>query len=213
MIIEYIAGILFGAIIGLASAVPVGPVGVICIQRTILKNRFAGLMTGFGATLADGIFAVIGAFSITVIIEFIKHQHIFFRIAGGIILIILAIISYKTKPKRHSAKEDGAITDIEHFLSGFLLTMTNPLTAVFFLFSFAAIGSRINVGSPVMASSLVVGTVIGALIWWLFLTYISDMFGHKIHETALNKIGKWFGIILFVFGVFILGNVLLSIIF
>jgi threonine/homoserine/homoserine lactone efflux protein len=103
MIIEYIAGILFGAIIGLASAVPVGPVGVICIQRTILKNRFAGLMTGFGATLADGIFAVIGAFSITVIIEFIKHQHIFFRIAGGIILIILAIISYKTKPKRHSA--------------------------------------------------------------------------------------------------------------
>ena len=213
MIIEYIAGIFFGALVGFASAVPVGPVGIICVQRTILKNRFAGLMTGFGATLSDAIFAVIGAFGITVIIEFIKHQHIFFRIVGGIILIILGIMSYKTKPKRHEAKEDGAITDIQHFMSGFLLTLTNPLTAVFFLFSFAAIGSKIHIDSSVMASSLVIGAIIGALIWWVFLTYIADMFGHKIHEHALNKISKWFGIIIIVFGIFILGNVLVTVVF
>lgn len=211
MIIEYIAGIFFGALVGFASAVPVGPVGIICIQRTILKNRFAGLMTGFGATLSDAIFAVIGAFSITVIIEFIKHQHIFFRIAGGIILIILGIMSYRSKPKRHSAKEDGAITDIQHFMSGFLLTLTNPLTAVFFLFSFAAIGSKVHIDSSAMASSLVIGTILGALTWWVFLTFVADMFGHKIHEQALTKIGKWFGIIIFIFGIFILGNVLLAI--
>ena len=211
MIIEYIAGIFFGALVGFASAVPVGPVGIICIQRTILKNRFAGLMTGFGATLSDTIFAVIGAFSITVIIEFIKHQHIFFRIAGGVILIILGIMSYRSKPKRHSAKEDGAITDIQHFMSGFLLTLTNPLTAVFFLFSFAAIGSKVHIDSSAMASSLVIGTLLGALTWWVFLTFVADMFGHRIHEQALTKIGKWFGIIILIFGVFILGNVLFAI--
>ena len=133
--IAYIGGLIFGILVGFASAVPVGPVGIICIQRTILKNRLAGLISGFGAALADGVFAVIGAFSITIIIDFIKHEHIFFRIAGGLILIGLGISSYRSNPNRHEAKEDTAITRIEHFMSGFILTITNPLTAIFFLVS------------------------------------------------------------------------------
>lgn len=204
--IPYILSLLFGALIGFASAVPVGPTGIICIQRTILKNRFAGLMTGFGAAMADGVFAVIGAFGITIIIDFIKEQNMFFRIVGALILIVLGILSYRSKPKPHTAKEDGALTDIQHFVSGFILTITNPLTAVFFLLSFASFGTKVQVDSSGIASTLVLGVIIGACAWWFLLTYIADMFGHKIHEGALNKVSKWFGIIILFFGLAILAN-------
>ncbi len=211
--IAYILSIIFGAVIGIASAVPVGPVGLVCIQRTILKNRRAGLITGFGAALADGVFAVIGAFGITIIIEFIKSNHMFFRIAGALILVGLGIASYRSKAKPHEAREDTAITRIEHFLSGFILTITNPLTAIFFLLSFAAFGTRIRIDSYVIASTLVLGVIIGACAWWFFLTYIADIFGHKLHEQALSKVSKWFGIVILVFGIFILVNALLKLIY
>ncbi len=199
---SYLFSIIFGIIIGFASAVPIGPVGLVCIQRTILKNRSAGLISGMGSVLADGIFACIGAFGITIIIDFISKEHAFFRIAGAIILIILGIFSYRSKPKPHEAKEDTAITKVEYFISGFVLTITNPLTAIFFLLAFANSGTKID--SYGIASTLVIGVMIGACIWWLFLTYIAEFFGHIIHGETLNTISKWFGIIIFASGSFIL---------
>jgi threonine/homoserine/homoserine lactone efflux protein len=210
--IPYILSISFGAVIGVASAVPVGPVGLICIQRTILKNRLAGLISGFGAALADGVFAVIGAFGITFIIDFISKEHMFFRIVGSLILIGLGIASYKSKPKPHEAKEDTAITKIEYFLSGFILTITNPLTAILFLLSFANFGTKVHIDGYGVASALVIGVVIGSCLWWFFLTYIADVFGHKIHGQALNTMSRWFGIIILVFGIIILLNALAKLI-
>ena len=208
--ILYILSIIFGAVIGFASAVPIGPVGIICVQRTILKNRMAGLITGFGSILADMIFAAIGAFGITIIIDFIGKEHMFFRIVGALILIVLGIMSYRAKPKPHQTKEDSAITKIEYFLSGFILTITNPLSVLFFLFSFASFGARIHIDNYIMASSLVIGVMIGALIWWLLLTHIADIFGHKIHGEALSVISKWFGAIIFVCGLLIFVNALIK---
>lgn len=209
--ITYFASLMFGALIGFVSAVPVGPTGLICIQRTILKNRSAGLLTGFGAALADGIFATIGAFGITIIIDFIKDNNMFFRMTGALILIMLGIISYRSKPKPREIKKDNAITKIEHFLSGFILTATNPLTAIFFLLAFASFGTRIHIDSYAIASTLVLGVIIGACAWWFLLTYIADVFGHRIHEQALNKVGRWFGVIILVFGIAILANALFKI--
>jgi threonine/homoserine/homoserine lactone efflux protein len=210
--IPYILSISFGAVIGFASAVPVGPVGLICIQRTILKNRFAGLISGWGAALADGVFAVIGAFGIKIIIDFITKEHMFFRIAGALILIGLGIASYISKPKPHETKEDTAITKIEYFLSGFILTITNPLTAIFFLLSFANFGTKVQVDSYGIMIALVIGVIVGSCLWWFLLTYIADIFGHKIHGKALNTMSRWFGIIIFMFGVIILLNALAKLI-
>lgn len=212
--IEYFLGLSWGIIIGFAVAVPVGPVGIICIQKTIMQSRISGLMPGFGAAIADTLLASVGAFSITVIFSFITKEQMLLRIIGSIFLLILgifALIKVKNQKEEdlHSHKPETALSLIDEFISGFLLTITNPLTAFFFFMTFATISSRLGDGLQI-ALTFVIGIFIGSCLWWLFLTFVADKISHKINHSHIRSMNKWFAIILIIVGIFMLTSALLK---
>lgn len=206
---EYLLALAIGITIGIAMAVPVGPVGIVCIQRTITKDRLMGLITGFGAVIVDGFLASIAAFGVEEIYSFILKYQEYLRTGGGIILIILGVIAIFSKPKVEK-KKDTAISIIENFLSGAILTGTNPLVVITFFAIFTGLSPYIDLRRDFVATYLVSGIVIGSCLWWLFLTYIADIFGHKIKQEHLKSVNKWFGIILAVLGLVIIVGTLLN---
>lgn len=205
--IESLGGISWGIIVGFAIAVPIGPVGLICIQRTLAKNRISGLISGLGAATADSLLASVGAFSITIIFLFIKNNHSVLEILGGFLLLFLGIMSLISKPKSSEVKIDTALGYIEELLSAFVLTITNPLTAFSFLIAFGILNNKINDGL-ITAISFVAGVFIGSCLWWILLTYIADKIAHRITPEHIKTINKWFAIIITIFGIVILTNVL-----
>lgn len=206
---EYITGLLWGVIIGFSVAVPIGPVGLICIQRTISRNKMSGLISGFGSATADVLLASIGAFSITIIFSFIQKEQTILKIIGGLLLLVFAIVTYFSKPKHTDKPEvDTTLDLIEEYISGFALTITNPFTAFTFFVAFAGISTKIG-GGISMAICFLVGIFIGACLWWLFLTTLAEKIAHKIHRNHLKSINKWFALIIGIIGLFIIGSVLL----
>ena len=209
MLTQLIA-LFWGMVIGFATSVPIGPVGIICVQRTIARSRMIGLVTGLGAALTDGFLASVGAFGITVISDFVLKEQVMLRIIGGVILVILGLVGLFSKPKKEKEKKaDTAITVIEHFLSAVVLTATNPLAALTFFVAFAGVGPKIGIGAgEFIGVSLVLGVVLGSSLWWLTLTYLADVFGHKINHDHLKTINMWFGGIVAVLGAIILLGVI-----
>lgn len=209
MFFHQIIALFWGIVIGFATAVPIGPVGIICVQRTMARSRMMGLVTGLGAALTDAFLASVGAFGITVISNFIVKEQVMLRIVGGAILVGLGIIGFYSKAKEKEKKKDTAITIIEHFFSAVILTGTNPLSAITFFVAFAGIGPKIGIGGgEFIGTSLVIGVFVGSCIWWLLLTHIADVFGHKIKHEHLASINKWFGAIIAVLGAIVLIGVL-----
>ena len=204
---EYITSIFWGVIIGFAVAVPIGPVGIICIQKTITRSRLSGLLPGFGAAIADALLASVAAFSITVIFSFITDQQFLLRIVSSLFLLILGIFGLIRKESKEEIKKETAISLIDEFFSGFFLTITNPLTAFFFFMSFATISSKIGNGVHI-ATTFVIGIFIGSCLWWLLLTFVADRIAHKISHEHIKKMNKWFAIILIIVGLFMLISVL-----
>jgi threonine/homoserine/homoserine lactone efflux protein len=206
--LAYITSIVWGILIGLVSAIPVGPVGIICFQRALAKNRLSGLVTGLGSSVADALLASVGAFSITVVFTFIRHQHDSLRVVGGIFLLILGYIAFTSKPKTNKIKVNNAITRIQEFLSGFVLTITNPLTAIVFFVAFGNVSHKIGAGLDI-ATMFVIGIFIGANIWWSLLTLIADRVAHRIIHDNIYIINKIFAVAIILFGFFVLGSALI----
>lgn len=205
--LESAFGLSWGIFIGFAIAVPVGPVGLICIQRTLSKNRTSGLVSGLGAAFADALLASVGAFSITVIFTFITEHKSLLEITGGFLLFFLGIMSLISKHKEKKIKEDKAIGFIEEFLSAFVLTITNPLSAFSFFIAFAAVSEKIG-DDLNNAIAFVIGAFIGSCLWWLLLTYIADRIAHKISHAHIISINKWFARVITLIGTVILLSVL-----
>lgn len=208
--IAYLISLVWGIIIGLGSAIPVGPVGLVCIQRTLAKNKLSGIISGFGSATADATFATISAFSIRFIINFIQHHHVIFRSIGAIILIYIGIKSVLSKEstKITRTKSSTAITHIEEFVSGFAMTITNPLTAIVFLAGFASINKIVG-HSATISTLFVIGVFIGSCIWWQILTFLTDKLAHKIKGDYIDLINKTFSFIIVIIGLILLSSVLL----
>lgn len=197
---DQLIAIVTGIVIGFGMAVPVGPVGLIIFQRSIVKSRLMGFITGFGSALTDGFLASIGAFGMRIILDFIVEQELTLRLVGGIILLLVGLFGIFSKYKPIPKHKDSAITYLEHFFSGIILTATNPLSAMAFFVIFAGIGHKLGIRHAHIATSLVLGVVIGSLLWWITLTYIADRLGHKIKTEHIGLMNQCFGIIIAIIG-------------
>lgn len=209
--LNQLLAVFWGIVIGFATSVPIGPVGILCIQRTMANNRNIGLITGLGAAMTDAFLASVGAFGITIISTFIVREQVGLRLIGGCILLAMGIVGLVNKKTEHAPtkKADTAITVIEHFLSSVVLTGTNPLAAITFFVAFAGVGPKIGIGAgEFIGTSLVIGVFIGSLLWWFTLTYLADIFGHKIKPEHFAKINRWFGGIIAVLGAIMIIGVL-----
>jgi threonine/homoserine/homoserine lactone efflux protein len=136
-----------GIIIGFSVAAPIGPIGVLCIRRTLAEGRVLGLVSGLGAASADGIYGLIAAFGLTAISDILIDQQHLLRLVGGVFLVVLGVRTLLTKPAEDAARIEQRSGLIGAFLSTFLLTLTNPLTILAFLAIFAGLGAGDEGGS------------------------------------------------------------------
>ena len=190
-----------GLLVGFCLAAPVGPIAVLCIQRTMAHGRTAGLVSGLGAAVADAIYGAAAAFGVTFISKFLfAHEALLQRI-GGVILCLMGLRLLLAKPPRGDRKADdrGFVGD---FVSTLALTLTNPMTFV----AFAAIFATIHVGAirghSVLTVELVAGVLLGSALWWAIV--VLGVYTIRRHFTfsALTWINRSAGV--FVIGVGIL---------
>jgi len=186
--------ILEGVILGISVSAPVGPIGVLCIQRTLNKGRNFGLVSGLGAALADTSYAILAAYGISFVV-LDPHNYVF-RLIGGTILIIVGVKMFFTNPIAQIRKPTGKSTYLGYFVSTFFLTLTNPLTVVFFVASFATLGLNEYSKQSGYLILMVISVLFGALLWWFSLVYTINAFRKKFRLRNLWWINKISGLVI-----------------
>ncbi|MGZ3616090.1 MAG: LysE family translocator [Ktedonobacteraceae bacterium] len=191
-----------GLLIGLSIAATVGPMSVLCIQRTLNKGQLYGLVSGLGIATADAVYGSIAAFGLTLITNFLIMEQTWIRLIGGIFLIYLGIKTMLSKPPESAATLTMQTNGYPGaYASTFLLTLTNPLT----ILSFAAIFAGIGVGSAsksfLSAALVVLGVFSGSTLWWIILTNIISLLRKKMDAQWLLWINRISGAIITLFGI------------
>ncbi len=196
-----------GMLVGFSASVPLGPIGVLCIQRTLQHGRMSGLVSGFGAAVSDMIYAIIAGFSLSYIVTFIEAQIFWIQLGGVIILTGLGIKIFRTNPavqlRRQKAGNHSLFGD---FISSFFLTLSNPL-AIFLFIAFFASFRVLKPEYGLMGHLIIIsGVFLGAAGWWTILTSLVALFRSKINLRRLYWINKIAGalIVIFVISVFII---------
>lgn len=193
-----------GILVGFLIAAPVGPIGILCIRRT-LSGRFAlGLATGLGAGVADTVYGAIAGFSLGSIAALIQEYNFYLRLFGGILLGWIGYVTFKTPLRQRNTKEMGEETLLHGFTSAFFLTLSNPITLIVFAASFSAVHASPLEGSFFQALFLVLGVFVGASGWWLSLSTIVHLMHKKLSETQLFWINRISGLMLLGFSAYML---------
>ncbi|MFI3265852.1 MAG: LysE family transporter [Rikenellaceae bacterium] len=181
-----------GILIGLLSSIPLGPIGVMCVQRTLSKSRRSGLVSGLGAASADTTLAIIALFSLSFVTSFIEHNLIFIKAIGGLCVIFVGMSILVKNPvvqirNNRSGKGSSLWSD---YISIFLVTVANPTYILVFVALFAAFGVS-NDGRLMASMIMILGVIIGTSTWWFMLTSIVNMVRKKFrprHMLYLNRI-------------------------
>ncbi len=199
--------LLRGLVIGFSIAAPVGPIGVLCIRRTLAEGYASGLASGLGAATADAIYGCIAAFGLTFISSFLVSQRMWLRLVGGVFLCCLGLKTLLKKPVEQAvaAKEVGLVGA---FASTFFLTLTNPITIISFAAIFAGLGLAGDSGSYLSAGVLVSGVFFGSALWWLLLSGGFGIFRSKFNPTGLRWVNRISGAIITGFGLLALASVI-----
>lgn len=191
-----------GILIGLMVSVPLGPMGVLIIQKTLNKGALAGFVSGMGAAFADLFYAMMAAFGLGFVINIIQDYEIFLQVIGGIFLLIVGLKIYFDNPlkqirTRKRVTKTGLLGD---FLSLFFLTVSNPVAIVVFMAVFA--GTSVFGESPTIKTELFVltGVIIGGGLWWYTLSTLVNIFRKKFRLRVLITINRVSGIIITILG-------------
>ena len=204
-----LAFFLKGIVVGLVIAVPVGPVGVMCVRRTILEGKVSGFVSGIGAATADAVFGVIAGFGLTVVSDWLIGYQQWVRVVGGYLLYVGGS-AFAAEPPRELESESDPESLLRDFFSTFVLTVTNPITVLAFLGIFAAIGLSGTQATFGRASILVLGVWVGSLLWWLMLSVGMGHVRHSIEPRHLAWISRGSGAILFFSGVALLTTLIIN---
>ena len=194
--------LLRGLVIGFSIAAPVGPIGVLCIRRTLAEGRACGLVSGLGAASADAMYGMVAAFGLTFISGFLIDQKIALRLIGGAFLLYLGVKTLLAKPAEQTqtiATEDSNL--IAAYASTFFLTVTNPMTILSFAAIFAGLGIASANGTYLTAATLVAGVFLGSALWWLILSGGVAVLRSRVDAFALQWVNRISGVIISAFGV------------
>jgi len=202
-----------GVFIGFAVAAPVGPIGMLCVRRTLADGQLAGFVSGLGAATADAIYGLIAAISLSAVSSFIDQHETWISIVGGIFLVILGYVELKAKPIDPAAGAPTTLGLVGHFFTTMFWTLSNPVTILTFIFVFAGLnvaGPSGQIGSPerefVGITALVIGVALGSTLWWLVLTQGVGMFRH--HFFGPGQTTRWpnfiAGTLIIIFGLYAL---------
>lgn len=188
-----------GCILGLSIAAPVGPIGLLCIRRTLTYGKSQGFVTGLGAATADTIYGCIAAFGLSVATRFLVKQAEWLHLAGAIFLLYMAIRTFTSAVASKEANTREGRSYAWAYASTLLLTLTNPMTILSFLGLFAGLNIADN---TVSAAWLVVGVTVGSAAWWLILSLAVGSFKRRINERTLQTINYGAALVLLGFGLY-----------
>jgi threonine/homoserine/homoserine lactone efflux protein len=191
--------LLKGALIGFAMAVPIGPIGIMCIRKTLAEGHSRGLIIGLGAATADSLFGIIAAFGLTFVSDAIAGQHFWLSLVGGGLLLFLGIRTFRTKRNDPTIPfdNDGLLRS---YVSAFLLALTNPVT----IFAFVAVFAAFGMGHKLVIFSaciLVFGVFSGSCLWFLTLGYIATLFRNKLDSDGLRWVNRISGVLIILSGI------------
>ena len=189
-----------GFLIGFSIAAPVGPIGVLCIHRTLAKGRIPGLITGLGAATADMIYGSVAAYGLMAVSNFLTGWQLFFRIAGGLFLLSLGHKIFKSSPPVENAPVLEQNFRNDYFFTLFL-TLTNPATILSFAAVFAGFGLGGMRGDFTASTCMVAGVFLGSASWWLVLTGGVGFLRSKLDLTSFAIINKISGTMIVLFGI------------
>lgn len=194
-----------GLILGFSIAAPVGPIGVLCIRRTLVHGRASGFVSGLGAATADALLGCVAAFGLTVVSSFLVSQEYLLRLFGGGFLVYLGVRTFLAQPSSQAAaaRDNGRLSD---FVSTLALTLTNPMTIIMFAAVFAGLGVGTSAESYIGAWFVVAGVFSGSALWWLLLSGGVSLLRRQIDPTKMMLINRISGIIIVVFGVIAIGS-------
>jgi threonine/homoserine/homoserine lactone efflux protein len=203
---EAFSALLEGLAIGLAMAAPLGPIGLLCIRRTLAEGRLSGLVSGLGAATADAFYGSVAGFSLTGISGLLVGQLVWLRMIGGAFLICLGVRIFTVKPATEAAS--AAFRSLgSAYASTLALTLTNPLT----ILSFAAIFAGLGVAGPhrgfAQAGLLVLGVFLGSATWWWILSGVVALFRSRLDLHRMRWINRLSGVAIAGFGVLALVSV------
>lgn len=188
---------------GFLIAAPVGAVGVLCIQRTLLSGLRSGLITGLGAAFADTIYGAVAAFGMVLITSFIDEHRIAFRLLGAIVIFILGF-KQVFKKAAVTVKPVSVTTLGKDFITTFFITLTNPITIFAFMAIFAASDAGGKSGNALAIAVTIIGVFLGALSCWGTITGITYAFREKIENKHYGIINRTGAVLILCFGFYLL---------
>jgi len=194
-----------GLILGFAIAAPVGPIGVLCIRRSLADGQLSGFATGLGAATADALYGCVAAFGLTAVSGFLVKQQFWLGLIGGIFLCYLGMRTFfaKARSNEENQKASGLLGA---YLSTFFLTITNPMTILSFVAVFAGLGLGTS-SEYKLASILVCGVFIGSALWWLLLSGGAALLRSRVCDTFMAVVNRVSGIVIFALGLYSLASV------
>jgi len=196
-----------GIVVGFSIAAPVGPIGILCIERTLSKGRASGFVSGLGAASADAVYGAIAGFGLTAVSSALVDQRTSIRLLGGAFLLYLGIRTFRSEPAEEAAATDGRGGLPGDYGSTFLLTLTNPVTILAFVGIFAGLG--IGVGTDYGAALvLVAGVFAGSALWWLLLAGGVTLLRARFTPVWMRRVSQLAGTIIVAFGLLALWSVI-----
>lgn len=200
-----------GLLIGFAIAVPVGPIGFLCLRRTLVYGRLTGFVSGLGAATADALYGLVVALGLTAISSFLLRMETWLQLGGGTFLVILGLKTALAKPSSRDAAEGAPPPPTRSwhtaYLSTLALTLASPATIIAFIAIFAGVGLGAHAASPIHAMELVAGVFLGSATWWLLLSLGAGFLRDRLHAETLHvmhvisglgimALGLWQGVLL-----------------
>ena len=192
--------LLGGIAAGLIIAVPVGPVNIWCISRTLATGWRSGVISGVGAAVADMLYGAVAGFSITFVIRFLERELFWIRFYGAILLVAIGIVYFFKRPDSLQAQRENGSSTFSDLRSTFLLTLTNPTTVMSFLGVLAMLGMGEH--RPWwLTAMLVAGIFSGSMLWWIVLASIVNRFRDRFNDRNMRWMNRIAGLAIGGFGI------------
>lgn len=192
--------ILKGFLTGMLLSMPIGPAAIMVIRRTINKNFRSGYYTAAGAATCDTMYALLAGFGVTYITSFLQHHQTEIQIVGSITLFILGLYIFRTNPlKKLKDKKLRSESQLQHYLTGFMVAMSNPLIVLAYIAVFAGTGIVFRIDELGDMLFYIGGFTSGALTWWFILSITINAFRHKFNLYVLYWFNKITGSIIILF--------------
>ncbi|SDH03468.1 Threonine/homoserine/homoserine lactone efflux protein [Prevotella communis] len=202
-----------GLLIGIIASAPMGPVGVLCVQRTLNKGRWYGFVTGCGAALSDIIYAGITGLGMGMVVELVSNDtnRFYLQIVGSLMLLAFGVFTYRTDPTKNLRKpgqNKGTLT--HNGITAFLVTLSNPLIVFLFMALYAQFSFGLQIDKPIELVAGFISIIGGALLWWWGLTWLVDVIRLKFDNNGIRIINRIIGTLVIIGSIIVLLTTLFS---